>query len=417
MNRFLVVDDDHVSLAIIENALSSPECSVTACVSAVEALKAFDRGDFDLVLSDYFMPEMNGDEFLNAVRARSEEIAFVFLTANTDIEIATALVKSGADDYLMKPVVPDELLFRIRRIQREKEQERILRQVEHEKQLLERENRTLTNWRLLYAGKDIAQTEQMISLLSRTINQSGGFLWLDLMESGSERLPDGSHRIGGDLYSMILSAARSQKEVFDFITYVGTIDELELSRETVPVSQFVEEMTQFVRGEFPKLTEEHPRTVGVSTARGCPDGTLRVDRGLMREIVRELLVNAVKFSPAESRVVVEMERSRGVSPDNIDIVVTNEAVACSQTDTEGRPIVGIPYDYSELVFDMFYTIESFPAYLSGERWRDGTGLFIARKLLKRMGGWIKAANGVDYTGRTPRTIVKLTVTLPVLPPE
>jgi signal transduction histidine kinase len=81
-------------------------------------------------------------------------------------------------------------------------------------------------------------------------------------------------------------------------------------------------------------------------------------------------------------------------------------------DPSGNPVVGIPYDYSELVFDLFYTIDAFTRRIDQEEWSDGTGLFVARKLLKRHGGWIRAGNGIDYTGQRPTTITRVTLTLP-----
>ncbi|HOV15750.1 MAG TPA: ATP-binding protein, partial [Spirochaetota bacterium] len=61
---------------------------------------------------------------------------------------------------------------------------------------------------------------------------------------------------------------------------------------------------------------------------------------------------------------------------------------------------------------LFYTIDPFPTEFEDEEWNNGTGLYIARKILKRHNGWIKTANGVDYTKGIPEPYIKFTVTIP-----
>ena len=159
VSGILVVDDDVTSLAIIEETLRSEGYAVHSYESAVEASEHFEPAAYDLILSDFFMPGMNGDEFLKSVRRRDSETPFVFLTANTDIQLAIDLVKTGADDHITKPIVPEVLLFRIEKNLRDKQNERTVRQAERERELFEMERQKLVNWRLLYASKDIHQTE------------------------------------------------------------------------------------------------------------------------------------------------------------------------------------------------------------------------------------------------------------------
>ncbi|MFW5729954.1 MAG: response regulator, partial [Spirochaetota bacterium] len=135
MSRILVVDDDDTSLAIVEAVLAKNNFTVDAFDTPEHALRQFRKNKYDLVLSDYFMPGINGDEFLKAVREVDRETPFVFLTANTDIKIAIELVKSGADDHIVKPIVAEELVFRVQKTLQEKENRRLIRQVEREREL------------------------------------------------------------------------------------------------------------------------------------------------------------------------------------------------------------------------------------------------------------------------------------------
>jgi DNA-binding response OmpR family regulator len=419
--RILAVDDDDTSLKIITNALAKEGYDVVALNSAAEAFGEFQRsaarGDsFDLVLSDYFMPGMAGDELLRKVRKRDQYVAFVFLTANTNVEVAIELVKSGADDHIVKPIVAEELLFRVEKNIKEKNHLRIIEKTERERDLIQLEKEKLVNWRALYAAKDITQTEQMIGLLSRTINQSGGFLWVDLLESGVEQLPDGAFKVDKALVEMILTSGRVQKNIFDYITFIGDLDSLELQQEGMPAADLVGEIASYLQDEAESLTTTYPRSYLPMIPDRHEQAEVSVDLRYLKKVVRELLINAIKYSPRESRIVLSFDYNSGASGRALDISIRNKPDKHQAKDVQGQPIVGVPYDYSELVFDLFYTIDGFPTHMPEEEWSDGTGLYVARKLIRKHGGWIRSNNGVDYTGETPETFVKFTVTLPLTQP-
>ncbi|MFP4011984.1 MAG: response regulator, partial [Spirochaetaceae bacterium] len=369
-------------------------------------------GAYDLILSDFFMPDMNGGEFLRSVRGKDSDTPFVFLTANTDIQLAIDLVKSGADDHITKPIVPEVLVFRIEKNLRDKYNERTVRQAELEREILQMERQKLVNWRLLYASKDINQTEQMINLLSRTINQAGGFLWVDLLEQQVAAGTGKTVELSRELVEMILQAGRGQKQVFDYISFISGLDTLTLDRRGIPVDELVRQLDAHMRELLAGLVKSHRRTYYSMVDIDALDGVVEVDMDYMRRITAELVYNAVKYSPEGSRILLIFEPCRDCRG-GLDIGVRNVAKAAQARDREGNLIVGIPYDYTELVFDLFYTIEPFPRSIEGEEWSDGTGLYVVRKLLRRQGGWVKAENGVDYTGNTPETFTKVSISLPV----
>ncbi|SIQ69328.1 Histidine kinase-, DNA gyrase B-, and HSP90-like ATPase [Alkalispirochaeta americana] len=416
MSRILVVDDDRASLLLIEKVLKHAGYEASCHLSPSSALEAFCLDTFDLILSDYYMPQMNGDQFLAEVRSRNQEIPFIFLTGNTDIQLAVALVKQGADDHITKPPIPENLLFRVQKNLKEREQQRLIRQVEEERKLMELENKQLANWRQLYAAKDITQTEQMVGLLSRTVNQAGGFMWLDLLESVVTPTDDGTGVVlGSELYTMILTAARAQRDIFQYITFIGELDKLELNLQRHPTQAVTQELFGFCRELFPHLTADSGRSLIEVPPRTALPGTVTLDREKMKDVLQELLINALKYSPEGSRVILEM--GLAVSPETgqqiLEIILQNDSKKSTTRDKSGQPIVGIPYDYSELVFDIFYTIEAFPVRSDQEKWGDGTGLYVARKLVKRHGGWISAGNGIDYTADPPRSFVRFTLKLPL----
>lgn len=412
MERVLVIDDDDIGLEIIRSVLVKESFEVDTFTDPAAALWAFRERGYDMVVSDFYMPEMDGDQVLRHVRDIDKDVPFLFLTGNTDVKLAIALMKSGADDHIVKPIVAEELVFRVRKNLRDKHNLRLARDAENERALMELEREKLVNWRALYAAKDIAQTEQMISMLSRTINQAGGFLWIDLLKGTMEEADDGRMLVPREVLDMVLTSAESQKSIFDYITFIGSVDEMPLDKETMRVADFFTELAHECKARLDSLAATYPRSHTVVRPKAAPAGTIEVDRQLILRVVHELLINAVKYSPDGSRIIVYLEENTGADEPTLNIAVRNEPKAGDARDSGGRSIRGIPYQFSELVFDLFYTIESYPIRVPEEEWSDGTGLYLCRKLVRRHNGWVQMNNGVDYTGTVPEPFVRFTVTLP-----
>jgi two-component system response regulator AtoC len=100
----LAVDDEVNSLKVLSAALSSEKFSVDTARSGEEAFAMFKDKQYDLILSDYKMPGMTGEQLLEKVKTISPEIPFVLLTAYGTIELAVNAMRLGAYTYLTKPV-------------------------------------------------------------------------------------------------------------------------------------------------------------------------------------------------------------------------------------------------------------------------------------------------------------------------
>lgn len=114
--RVLVVDDSRAQRHVLSLTLRRGGYAVTEAGSAEEALRLCHGTDYDFVLSDWMMPGMTGLDFCRAFRAlpRDSYGYFLLLTSKSEkAEIADGL-DGGADDFLSKPVSPDELRARLR---------------------------------------------------------------------------------------------------------------------------------------------------------------------------------------------------------------------------------------------------------------------------------------------------------------
>ena len=101
--RVLCVDDEPTLLDLCKMFLErSGDFTVTIVSSAPEAIRLLEKERFDAIVSDYQMPEMDGIEFLKAVRARGDETPFIIFTGKGREEIVIQALNSGADFYLQK---------------------------------------------------------------------------------------------------------------------------------------------------------------------------------------------------------------------------------------------------------------------------------------------------------------------------
>ncbi len=115
-DRILVVDDEETIREIVSSMLGSAHFQTCPAASGREALAILESGgEFDLVLSDLMMAEMDGIALLEHVKERYPEMPIVMVTAVHDIQVALQALRNGAYDYLLKPFEREQLLATVRR--------------------------------------------------------------------------------------------------------------------------------------------------------------------------------------------------------------------------------------------------------------------------------------------------------------
>lgn len=115
MKKILVVDDDATLRMALTRYLEKRGYQTHDVASGIEALLVFEQDPPDLVVSDVMMPEMDGFEFCRRLRStRSGQLVpFIFLSSKGEVEDRVQGHSIGADDYLIKPFEPRELLAKI----------------------------------------------------------------------------------------------------------------------------------------------------------------------------------------------------------------------------------------------------------------------------------------------------------------
>lgn len=118
MATILVADDDEKLLKMVQRTLIYEGFEVITATTGREALDKLEIKPPDMIVLDWMMPELDGLEMLRRLRANGDQIPVLMLTARDAVEDRVAGLDRGADDYLVKPFAPSELLARLRALLR-----------------------------------------------------------------------------------------------------------------------------------------------------------------------------------------------------------------------------------------------------------------------------------------------------------
>ena len=113
MVRILLVDDDTTFCLMLKTWLVKRGFDVTEAFSVDAALKALSAGQYDVALTDLRLPDKDGIFLLEKIKAAYPKTQVILMTGYADIQTAVHAMKSGAFDYVAKPIIPDEILKKI----------------------------------------------------------------------------------------------------------------------------------------------------------------------------------------------------------------------------------------------------------------------------------------------------------------
>ena len=114
--KILIVEDDPFFQRVLQKRVAGEGYQVTIAGDGREGMKCIVTFEPDLVISDWMMPEVDGLELCQSVKTGLKEAApyFILLTAKGEISNKLLGLETGADDYLVKPCDPGELMARVR---------------------------------------------------------------------------------------------------------------------------------------------------------------------------------------------------------------------------------------------------------------------------------------------------------------
>src|SRR5262249_12383608 len=115
-DHVLIIDDEELIRDSLAEYLTQEGFPTTTCASGEEALELAARRPFAIVLCDVQLPGMDGLQTLERLQQLCPETCVLLITAYATVENAVEAFQRGAHDYLMKPILLDEVLGKVRRL-------------------------------------------------------------------------------------------------------------------------------------------------------------------------------------------------------------------------------------------------------------------------------------------------------------
>lgn len=114
MEKILIIDDDVDICALLKRFLERNGYEVTTSFKGQEGVHQFRNNDFDVVLTDFRLPDLDGIEVLKSIKKIKPNIPVIVITGYSDVVQAVKVIRLGAFEYVTKPIFPEEILMLIK---------------------------------------------------------------------------------------------------------------------------------------------------------------------------------------------------------------------------------------------------------------------------------------------------------------
>jgi DNA-binding NtrC family response regulator len=114
-SQILIVDDDEAIRELLKEFFQGLGYEVATAVNGSEGLKLASHHNFDCIISDHLMPDINGLELLEQIREQNRKVPFLMITGYPTIETAVEVMKRGAYDYITKPLELEDVRIKVER--------------------------------------------------------------------------------------------------------------------------------------------------------------------------------------------------------------------------------------------------------------------------------------------------------------
>jgi len=356
--RLLIVADEELLLHALCRALQKEGYSTTGFTRPAEALAAIREQRFELLISDLAMPEMDGVTLIKQALAIDPDLVAIVITVADSIETAVEAMKSGAFDYILKPVRLNAVLpvlLRALTVRRLRAEKRELEQRIRERTIaLEQANRELE-----------AFASSVSHDLRAPLRGIKGFSIILAEDHGPELSPDARALIDD-----ILKSAMEMEVLIQDILQLCRLSRQPLSKAPVQISMLVHEVLNELRRHEPE------RAVEVQLE-PLPDAL--GDRRLLKQVFTNLLSNAFKFTRGREQPSIQIG-CIGDQRENVYFIRDNGE--------------GFDMEYADKLFQPFHRL-----HRKDEFEGNGVGLAIVQRIVNRHGGriWAEARRGSGAT--------------------
>lgn len=376
---FLIVDDDAGCLKavceLLQVHLQNVKCDTA--ISAAAAISLAERHDYDMIISDIRMPQMDGLTLTRRISESRPHTPILLVTGYGDHDLAVKAVSSGAYAYIQKPIEPD---YFIALVKRALHQRHLARDLEQHRAALQRRTEDLET-ALQTLQREATEKSAFVATVSHELRTP-----LTAIKGYSNNLLAG---VVGSLPDKAISYLTRIEHNADRLTRMisGLLDlaRIEAGQITLRVSPVVlsDVVKEVVEG-LHTLSREKMIAV-TSHSQDLPP--IHADRDRVFQILANLIQNALKFTPPHGEVAIGLTRT--------------EEGGVQVTVRDTGP--GIPADKLEKVFERFYRLPASESETGGA----GLGLAITKSLVELHGGkiWVQSTcgEGSRFIFRLPPT--------------
>ncbi|MGD9209710.1 MAG: ATP-binding protein [Desulfobacteraceae bacterium] len=368
--RLLLVDDEDSFRQTLFKRLDRRGIRTSQINRGDAALELLESNPMDVVVMDVKMPGLSGLEVLNAIKKNHPKTEVILLTGHTTAQDGVDGIKSGAFDYLSKPIEFEHLLGKIQQAY-EKKQRDIERQTaaQYKAQI---EQQMIATERLAALGTLAAGTAHEINNPLAIINEAAGFLNLLLKKDEFSNLPRKK-----DFEKALEKITKGVKRA-RAITHqlLGSVRPHEPLLKKSSLNHLVSETIDLVEKE----AEYKAIQIFFDPLKQAEE--VWIDANQIRQILINLLTNAIHATSQKGHITISLER-------------TQNKVVFSVKDT-GK---GIPKENRERIFEPFFSDKP-----PGEG--TGLGLFVTREIVEKLNGDIEVESKVGK-GTTMTIILPL----------
>lgn len=379
----LLVEDNPGDSRLIQEMLADvagSKADVMVAETLADGLHRAQAGTFDAMLLDLSLPDSTGLDTLRAVKEATPAVPIIVLTGTEDDELASAALREGAQDYLVKGRVDGELIARAIRyaIERKRSERQLEEYNSRLESLVAERTAELTRVNNRLVGATEAKSRFLASMsheLRTPLNSIIGFTVVMLQGLTGE--------ITDEQRSQLTMVRRSGERLLALINDMLDLSRIESGRVAVQVSDVVlADLVASSEGTVRPMARE--RGVALVVGEVQVGVTIRTDEGKVHQMLVNLLSNAVKFTDEGSVTLT-------VTLPGADVVQFEVA------DTG----VGIASEDLAAIFDEFVQVPHDGAKPEG----TGLGLSISRRLALMLGGSLTASSvvgkGSTFTLRVP----------------
>ena len=367
--QILLVDDESDFRTTIAKRLMKRGMEVEQAGSGEESLAVLKDKPVDVVILDVKMPGMGGIETLHQIKENYPKIEVIMLTGHATTQDGVDGIKTGAFDYLTKPIELEQLLGKVRQAH-----EKILREDEKAKEAEFRtkmEQQMIATERLASLGTLAAGVAHEINNPLAIIKESAGWMKSILQKEEMAKIPrkEDFEKALGKIENGVERARRITHEL------LGSVKQNESVLSRVDLEELINEAIILIKDEAAG------RNVQVNNRVDSKDSVIWSDPYKLRQVLLNLLTNAVHATGSGGSITVDLERSG----DGVELTIQDTGE-------------GIPKENLARIFEPFFSTKP-----TGKG--TGLGLFVSRSIIEKLGGEIsvesKLGQGTRFCIRLP----------------